>query len=223
MISGPWRECGSGLLGVRPGHDNVPGRGRRDARPARPTRIVFRLRTLFPDIVAPDAPPMPEAQPRSPFTTSEVAAAETPGPQGVMTLAVAVVVLAALYFGREVFIPIVVAVLLAFVLAPLVDLLRRLRLGRVPAVIIATLLALGIVLSLGLLIGSQVAQLATDLPRYQVTIRDKLSGLPHRLPQPRLAHGQGYRPDRRGRRGSPGALQCDAGAAQADAGRGARA
>jgi len=120
---------------------------------------------------------MPEAQPRSPFTTSEVAAAETPGPQGVMTLAVAVVVLAALYFGREVFIPIVVAVLLAFVLAPLVDLLRRLRLGRVPSVIIATLLALGIVLSLGLLIGSQVAQLATDLPRYQVTIRDKLSGL----------------------------------------------
>ena len=96
---------------------------------------------------------MPEAQPRSPFTTSEVAAAETPGPQGVMTLAVAVVVLAALYFGRDVFIPIVVAVLLAFVLAPFVDLLRRLRLGRVFAVIIATLLALGIVLSLGLVIG----------------------------------------------------------------------
>src|SRR3712207_1503361 len=87
--------------------------------------------------------PMPEAQPRSPFPTSEVAPAETPGPQGVMTLAVAVVTLAALYFGREVFIPIVVAVLLAFVLAPVVDLLRRLRLGRVPSVVLATLLALG--------------------------------------------------------------------------------
>ncbi len=120
---------------------------------------------------------MPEAQPRSPFPTSEVAPAETPGPHGVMTLAVAVVVLAALYFGREVFIPIVVAVLLAFVLAPLVDLLRRLRLGRVPSVVLATLLALGIVLSLGALIGTQVAQLATDLPRYQVTIRDKLRSL----------------------------------------------
>src|SRR5215211_9276169 len=82
-------------------------------------------------------PDMPEAQPRSPFPTPEVAAAETPGPQGIMTLAVAVVVLAALYFGREVFIPIVVAVLLAFVLAPFVDLLRRLRIGRIPSVIVA--------------------------------------------------------------------------------------
>jgi predicted PurR-regulated permease PerM len=120
---------------------------------------------------------MPEAQIRTPFPTSEVAPAETPGPHGLVNLAVAVVVLGALYFGREVFIPIVVAVLLAFVLAPFVDLLRRLRIGRIPAVIVATLVALGIVLSLGLMIGSQVATLATDLPRYQVTIREKLSGL----------------------------------------------
>ena len=120
---------------------------------------------------------MPEAQPRSPFPTSEVAPPETPGGAGLMTLATGVAVLAALYVGREVFLPIVIAVLLAFVLAPFVDFLRRLRLGRVPSVVIATLLALGVIVSLGVMIGNQVAQLAVDLPRYQVTVRDKLSTL----------------------------------------------
>src|SRR5918997_2498374 len=103
---------------------------------------------------------MPEAQPRSPFPTSEVAPAETPGSSGLMMLASGVAVLAALYIGREVFLPIVIAVLLAFVLAPFVDLLRRLRLGRVPSVVIATLLALGVIVSLSLMIGNQVDQLA---------------------------------------------------------------
>jgi predicted PurR-regulated permease PerM len=120
---------------------------------------------------------MPEAKPRSPFPTSEVAPAETPGTGGLMMLATGVAVLAALYVGREVFLPIVIAVLLAFVLAPFVDLLRRLRLGRIPSVVIATLVALSIIVSMGVLIGAQVAQLAVDLPRYQVTIRDKLSSL----------------------------------------------
>jgi predicted PurR-regulated permease PerM len=120
---------------------------------------------------------MPEAQPRSPFPTSEVAPAETPGSTGLMTLATGVAVLAALYVGREIFLPIVIAVLLAFVLAPFVDLLRRLRLGRVPSVVIATLVALGVIVSLSVMIGNQVAQLAVDLPRYQVTIRDKLGSL----------------------------------------------
>jgi predicted PurR-regulated permease PerM len=119
---------------------------------------------------------MPEAKPRSPFPTSEVAPAETPG-SGLLLLASGVAVLAALYVGREVFLPIVIAVLLAFVLAPFVDVLRRLRLGRIPSVIIATVVALGIMVSLGVLIGAQVAQLTVDLPRYQVTIRDKLSSL----------------------------------------------
>src|SRR5215217_7928186 len=91
---------------------------------------------------------------------TEIPPAGTPGVSGLMTLAVAVVVLGGLYLGREVFVPMVLAVLLAFVIAPLVDLLRRWRLGRVPAVIVAVLVALGIILSLGTVIGFQVADLA---------------------------------------------------------------
>ena len=82
-----------------------------------------------------------------------------------MTLLVGVAAVAALYFGRDVFLPIVLAVLLAFVLAPFVDLLRRLRLGRVFSVIVAVLVALGVIGTLGTVMGLQVAELASDLSR----------------------------------------------------------
>ncbi len=48
----------------------------------------------------------------------------TPGPDSLFTLLVGVVVVAGLYFAREVLIPITLAVLLSFMLAPLVNLLR---------------------------------------------------------------------------------------------------
>jgi predicted PurR-regulated permease PerM len=95
----------------------------------------------------------------------------------LLTLAVSVVVLAALYVGQDVFLPVVLAILLAFVLAPFVDVMRRWHLGRIPAVIIAVLVALGIILSLGGIIGFQVAGLASDLPRYQTTIESKVGSL----------------------------------------------
>lgn len=112
-----------------------------------------------------------------PAPENEIPPAETPSLGSLMTLAVAVVVVAALYFGRDVLLPIVLAVLLAFVLAPFVDFLRRWRLGRTLSVAIAVLVALGVIGSLSATIGLQVAQLASDLPRYETTIRDKVSGL----------------------------------------------
>ena len=103
-----------------------------------------------------------------------VAAAETPGLSGLLTLAVAVVVVAGLYLGRAVLIPITLAVLLSFLLAPLVNLLRRIHLGRVLSVLVAVLLALSIILALGGLIGSQIADLAQEVPQYASTIRSKV-------------------------------------------------
>jgi predicted PurR-regulated permease PerM len=94
-----------------------------------------------------------------------------------MTLAVGLAIIAALYFGREIFLPIVLAVLLGFVLAPLVDLLRKLRIGRIASVVAAVALALGIVISLAGIIGLQLAELGSQLPRYEMTVRDKLEGL----------------------------------------------
>src|SRR3984957_11191648 len=99
-----------------------------------------------------------------------VVPAETPGLSGLLTLAVAVVVVAGLYLGRTVLIPITLAVLLSFLLAPIVNLLRRIHLGRVLSVIVAVLLALSIILAVGGLIGSQIAGLAQDVPNYASTI-----------------------------------------------------
>lgn len=100
--------------------------------------------------------------------------AETPSASTVLPLAVGVVVIAALYFGRDVFIPIVIAALLSFVLAPVVDFLRRFRLGRVLSVMITVIVALGIILGFASIIGTQMADLATDLPRYQATVAEKV-------------------------------------------------
>ena len=102
-----------------------------------------------------------------------VVAAETPGLSGLLTLAVGVVVVAGLYLGRTVLIPITLAVLLSFVLAPLVNLLRRIRLGRVLSVLVAVVFAVSVILAVGGLIGSQIADLAQDVPQYATTVRAK--------------------------------------------------
>jgi hypothetical protein len=85
-----------------------------------------------------------------------------------------VVVIAALYFAREILIPITLAILLSFLLVPIVELLRRARFGRVPAVLLAVIMALSVILGFGGAIGSQVAQLATNIPQYAVTIENKV-------------------------------------------------
>jgi predicted PurR-regulated permease PerM len=105
---------------------------------------------------------------------NQVQPPELPGLQALTTLAVGVVVVAALYLAREVLVPITLAILLSFVLAPLVALLRRIGLMRVPAVVVAVLLAFGVLLLLGGVIGSQLAGLASDAPRYAATVERKV-------------------------------------------------
>ena len=86
-------------------------------------------------------------------------------------------IVAILYFGKDVLLPITLALLLAFILSPLVDLLRRLRLGRGPSVMLAVVFALGMVVAIGGVIGSQIASLTTDLPQYTQTIRGKVAAI----------------------------------------------
>jgi len=120
---------------------------------------------------------MPADEAAAPRQPAQVPPPLVPGLRGLLTLAVGVVLVAALYFGREVFIPLVLAVLLSFVLGPVVNLLRRAKLGRVPSVIVAVLLALGVLGGIGAVIGTQVAGLAGNLPQYQATVQKKVAGL----------------------------------------------
>jgi predicted PurR-regulated permease PerM len=85
--------------------------------------------------------------------------------------------IAALYFGREIFVPIALAILLSFVLAPLVGLLQRARIPRPFAVVSVVVLAFMIIFGLGTLIANQLSQLAGDLPVYQSTMREKIKSV----------------------------------------------
>jgi predicted PurR-regulated permease PerM len=89
----------------------------------------------------------------------------------------AAVIVAALYFGRDVLVPLVLAVLLAFVLAPAARVLQRLRLGKGLAVLVTVLAAFAVIGAVGAALGSQAADLAADLPRYATTLRAKLGAL----------------------------------------------
>ncbi len=89
----------------------------------------------------------------------------------------AVVIVACLYFGREVLVPIALAVLLSFVLAPPVRLLQNWHIPRSLAIVFVACLAFAAIFGLGGLMVSQVDQLASDLPRYQSTLREKIENL----------------------------------------------
>ncbi len=89
-------------------------------------------------------------------------------------LAVGVVLVAALYFGRDIFVPLALAVLLSFALSPPVRWLGRLGLGRIPSVIAVVFLAFLAILAFGIVVAGRVADLAGNLPQYQRNIEDKI-------------------------------------------------
>lgn len=86
------------------------------------------------------------------------------------------IIAALLYFGAGIIVPLVLAVLLAFALAPVVDWFNRyLRLPDLVSVVLAVVLALIALGGFVYLAGTQVMKLAQDLPGYQQTITDKIS------------------------------------------------
>jgi predicted PurR-regulated permease PerM/CheY-like chemotaxis protein len=88
-----------------------------------------------------------------------------------------VLTVAALYVAQQVLIPLALAVLLAFLLAPLVSRLERWRLGRVGAVLTVVAVAFAVIGGLGWVVGRQVVRLAEDLPKYQDEIVHKVRRL----------------------------------------------
>ena len=82
-------------------------------------------------------------------------------------------VIGLMYFTAEVLKPLALAVLLCFALAPLVRLLER-RLPRAAAVVLTVLIALGLLIGVGFVVGKQLTSLANRLPSYQGTIEKKI-------------------------------------------------
>jgi len=98
-------------------------------------------------------------------------------------------IIAALYFGRDILIPLAVAFLLGFLLDPLVVRLKRWGLPRAPAAILVVTLALGLVGLAGVFLGNQVSALSAELPTYQSNIRHKLRELRASADRPGMFDG----------------------------------
>jgi predicted PurR-regulated permease PerM/CheY-like chemotaxis protein len=93
-----------------------------------------------------------------------------------------VIVVGALYLGSEILIPLALALLLSFMLAPIVTRLRRLGLGRIPSVLIVVVLVFTALLGVGSIVGTQIVDLATNLPRYEWNLRSKIRDLSIAIP-----------------------------------------
>ncbi len=87
---------------------------------------------------------------------------------------IAVIIIGALYFGSELFVPLAISVLLAFALSPIVQFMRRRWVPHSLAVVITVLLAFVIIFFIGAVVTRQVAELGADLPQYQAALKDKV-------------------------------------------------
>src|SRR5580704_2570374 len=128
---------------------------------------------------------MPWTRRRRRHCESEVPSLQEPAqikltqPRGttLINMAVAALIIAALYFGREIFVPVALAVLLSFVLAPFVIRLHSWRVPRTASVLVVVFIGFSIIFSLGGLMVSQTTRLAGKLPGYQQTLSDKIESL----------------------------------------------
>ncbi|RWL92657.1 MAG: AI-2E family transporter [Mesorhizobium sp.] len=93
------------------------------------------------------------------------------------TVASVVVMVAALYFGREVFLPIAVALLLTFAIAPVVSSLKRAGVPRIAAVIASVAGAFAALSLFSFVVATQVSDLAQNIPLYQINILTKVRAL----------------------------------------------
>ena len=110
--------------------------------------------------------------PRAVIPAGEVTAASR-----LLTLVGIVVVIAGLYFGRQVLIPLALAVVLAFLLTPLVALLEKGHFGRVPSVLAALVLSFALLTAAGWGVANQLMEILSDLPDYKANIHSKIEAI----------------------------------------------
>src|SRR5205823_3621459 len=87
------------------------------------------------------------------------------------------VVVAALYFAQAVLIPLALAMLLSFLMAPLVARLERWRIRRVPAVLIVVIALFAAIGVLGYVVGLQIYDLAANMQQYEGNIVAKAKAI----------------------------------------------
>ena len=93
-----------------------------------------------------------------------------------MLLAIAVSI-GLLYFGKDVLMPLALAVLLSFLLAPIITMLEKWRFGRIPAVSTVVVLVFALTGALVWVVAGQLFSLANKLPEYQQNLQRKITSV----------------------------------------------
>lgn len=106
---------------------------------------------------------------------------DSPGTGSLRDRAIGIIafaaVLALLYLGRDVLIPLTVALMLSLLITPLVRTLRRIGLGQTSSVLLAILTGALAVMGTAAVLATQVLHVAANLPQYERTIQHKVSDL----------------------------------------------
>lgn len=92
-------------------------------------------------------------------------------------LIILALVLVGLYFARVVLIPLAIALSLNFLLSPAVTQIERLRIRRIPAVLLVIAMSFALAWGVGWIVTRQVISVINDLPNYQQNIQEKISSL----------------------------------------------
>lgn len=90
---------------------------------------------------------------------------------------IATIIIAALYFGQEILIPLALAILFSFLLHPLVKRLCKFGIPRIPSILMVVSLTLGVLTGLTGYVYTQLGELSQELPQYHSTIKEKLANL----------------------------------------------
>jgi predicted PurR-regulated permease PerM len=100
------------------------------------------------------------------------------GNQDLMNgLVIFLAVCAVLYYGQQILIPIVLAILLSLLLAPCVRVLQKIRVPKSAAIITVVCIAFALLFAMTALLATSVTNLAGDLPRYESNLREKARSL----------------------------------------------
>ena len=135
----------------------------------------------------PNFPIAPELQPNRP--EESVKSRELNIVKIAAALVTAAILIAGLYYGRDILIPLAIAFLITFALNPPVTWFVRRGLPRLLATILVMATVVCALLGLGVILGAQVRSIAVELPAYQSTILTKLSDLRQNLKAPGLFDG----------------------------------
>lgn len=116
-------------------------------------------------------------QSRDPSFSDPVGGTDLPGRDRVLAFFAAIAIVTVLYVGREVFVPIAVAILLSFVMAPVIRVLRGIKVPRsaaVTSVVVVTFVGL---IALGGVLALQVTDLVAELPKYRINLSEKIRSI----------------------------------------------